>query len=422
MPPAVVEKEDGSLVNEPRVEPPLDWMEDGFPSSSQYYLDPEAELTETIRKANADSTLAAKVDVEDDSADEAGGHGSRLKDSRDPKDVNNMSFLNPMMRDPMSFDPYGKHSMLGGLHDDLPPIGGGEEVELGTKCEIKVLYEGPKKCQCCDNWVEKAPRGVETNASKTTALHGGFACVARKSTHGSDLELHSIIVQSPHIIGCLKKILKDYPGLMITDTVTLSRPFEPVFHNWAVLNEECNKAENSGEFQRHVRLFLDMVLPGLRPHFKAFEAYISTGLIDFESLWTIFTPGQLALWTDDGEHSLGTLREATYVEGMMGTRIFEVYCKQLDWDGKQFGYLRVTISIKPFNGSRNVAELDVMPLKHHSSAETIKLDLIERGRAFEFLKGSHFRAYNGVAIYANSWGSQVHQQVTTSTPSPGLQH
>jgi hypothetical protein len=69
-----------------------------------------------------------------------------------------------------------------------------------------------------------------------------------------------------------------------------------------------------------------------------------------------------------------------------------------------------------------VAGLDVMPLKHHSSAETIKLDLIERGRAFEFLKGSHFRAYNGVAIYANSWGSQVHQQVTTSTPSPGLQH
>jgi hypothetical protein len=135
-------------------------------------------------------------------------------------------------------------------------------------------------------------------------------------------------------------------------------------------------------------------------------------------MWTIFKPGQIVLWTENGENNLAVLKQATYVEHMGGGKTLYIYCNQIDWDGARFGYQEVVKSIGQFQGSRKVTELEVMPLEHHSQAEFIKPELIKRGQAFEKLQGSHFKAYRGLAAWSNSWGSQVFQQVSTSSQSP----
>ncbi len=33
---------------------------------------------------------------------------------------------------------------------------------------VKDLYEGPRKCQCCINWVDEAPADVDDDAPRTT--------------------------------------------------------------------------------------------------------------------------------------------------------------------------------------------------------------------------------------------------------------
>ena len=60
-----------------------------------------------------------------------------------------------------------------------------EEVKRGSKPELKELFKGPKKYECCVNWVEEPPLDVAVDLV-TRAKWGEYAVVVKRSSHGGD--------------------------------------------------------------------------------------------------------------------------------------------------------------------------------------------------------------------------------------------
>lgn len=117
-----------------------------------------------------------------------------------------------------------------------PPATAEKLVEEGMSCEAKSLYEGPRKCECCINWVDKTAEEVEEAKVLTTKVHGDAAVLTRqRNGHGGEdpFMLHSVVIQSPLLKRTLQKVLKDYPGVSPElDEVEFEAPFEPLFHRW----------------------------------------------------------------------------------------------------------------------------------------------------------------------------------------------
>jgi hypothetical protein len=74
-----------------------------------------------------------------------------------------------------------------------------------------------------------------------------------------------------------------------------------------------------------------------------------------------------------------------------------ITAKSLSHNGTGFGYIEETFNISPVEGSMFLKDLLIYPLKYHEGQEMLKGKLIERAQNFASLKGSHYRAYDGIA-------------------------
>ena len=68
----------------------------------------------------------------------------------------------------------------------------------------------------------------------------------------------------------------------------------------------------------------------------------------------------------------------------------------------------VTIELKiaKFRGTKHIDALEAFPLQYHTEAATYRADLLECGRKFMSLRGTHHRCCNGSAFYVRD-GEQV---------------
>jgi len=240
---------------------------------------------------------------------------------------------------------------------------------------------------------------------KSRAEHGDYALVVRKTGHGGDdtWKIKSITVFSPYILDLFRTALKDYPGVTTAlDRVELNAPFEPLLHRWEALDEGL-KEENDLKARNHFNLFRQVVEPVLAPHLKAAAECKEHGVIPYDSVWTIFPPGCLVTWEADGQSNIGRMEEAGNVLTMYKPA-YQVTCDQVDWNGEVFGFIKKTITIQSFEGTRPVTELSIIPLDLKPNAAELKKAHIQRGRAFEALHGYHFKAYEGPAQGTDGWG------------------
>jgi hypothetical protein len=269
----------------------------------------------------------------------------------------------------------------------------------GLRSEAKTLYEGPRKCACCINWVEIAPADAHA-AMKSLGEHGDYALLLRRTPHGQDRawNIQSLMIYSPYIMEMLRTALKDYPGIALgLDQLSINAPFEPLLHRWNLIDEAL-KEEDDLKARNHFNLFRQVVEPELKPHLKARDESEEHGVIPFASVWTIFKPGELVWWEAEGQGVVGRMIEACFSKTMTGAEIYRLTCEQVDWNGEAFGIQRTTKKITFFEGTRPVAGLQVLPLRYKSDADGIRSQYLDRGRKFEALSGYHFKAYDGPAL------------------------
>jgi len=122
---------------------------------------------------------------------------------------------------------------------------------------VKRLYEGPRKCRCCTNWVKDPPKTAITRNKTETKQ----AVTVRYSTLHTDLgtltPILSVAVHSQHIKDFLNKALDKYPGISIgRPDAMFYPPFQPLVHVWkdleaslAVMDDDVARTHVEGFFE-----------------------------------------------------------------------------------------------------------------------------------------------------------------------------
>ena len=217
------------------------------------------------------------------------------------------------------------------------------------------------------------------------------------------MQIDSIVVQSPLLKKSLGRVLENYPGITTSlDRLTFAAPFQPFVHRWSRLVKEL-ESEDDQESRSHLALFHRILAAELKDNLKARDDFILNGVITYNTCWMIFEPGTTVFTIQDGQKCAAQFNSGRYVESRCGMA-YQLNCQIVDWDGENFGLGNVAYNVWEFEGTAKITKLSAFPLEYHPSLEKTKVELIERGKAFEALSGYHYKLYQGIAIGQGPWG------------------
>ncbi|PMD19490.1 P-loop containing nucleoside triphosphate hydrolase protein [Hyaloscypha hepaticicola] len=281
-------------------------------------------------------------------------------------------------------------------------ITGGE----GRDCAVKNVYEGKSACRCCINWVDEYPddlKQANLAADKTPESKRHAILVRNKRSHGGPkaLEIHDIVVQSSILKSLLKDIIGKYPGVTFeAKEVVFSKPFEPLFHNWATIRGASKNHEDE-EAQAYLKLLVQ-TLKEMKYTLQSYRDLVSHSVITFDLLWAIFKPGDDVIEHGESNNRIYRLIRTEYdSEG----KIFNLKCRYVDWDGTKFGYGSVVKEIKAFKGPKTITGLSLYPKSYTEKLDHLEQEILDRGRRFQALAGCHYREYSGNAVEPRSFFS-----------------
>ena len=134
---------------------------------------------------------------------------------------------------------------------------------------------------------------------------------------------------------------------------------------------------------------------------KTLYPLLAAGNITFELLWALYRPNDIAVTSCYGaweEPRCFRIDFATKNCSMMRGEWYAVEGKYLEYDGKSFGMGAFEANVEGFKGPRKITSLSCYPLKYHRDAESVKKQIIERGRQFLNLEGMNYRFHKGLAF------------------------
>ncbi|KAI1097241.1 P-loop containing nucleoside triphosphate hydrolase protein [Jackrogersella minutella] len=148
----------------------------------------------------------------------------------------------------------------------------------------------------------------------------------------------------------------------------------------------------------HLRLLLDWIDRVHEESFKAARRFHSSDQrpVSYEYLWTVFEPGCLVYARVQGQPRAFKLRGFWYEDDEEPSLAVRV--QFVDYDGEKFGTRKHLFRIPKYSGVMRCEDLNIMPLAFHSGAAALRARMLERGRLFQRLTGTHFMQYAGVAL------------------------
>jgi hypothetical protein len=253
---------------------------------------------------------------------------------------------------------------------------------------IKDLFEGERTCQCCSKWVEQVPADLDDEVSEDEE-EGAPLVVRRRRTWGGTKtwEIASIEIKSQALKDVLlKKILDSYNLRPKLKFLTLLAPFRDFYYN-AEKFEKAIKEETDETVLNGLRILRHLVKPKYAADSKVAQELISNGLISYNLLWMLFSPGELIYTDRRGEGQLLRLTQVR-VDGQVNLEY-----KYVHWDGLRFGYVDTSMIINYFIGTKKITELEAFPARCLPNLEAVKRQLLERGEKYRSLAGIHTKSY-----------------------------
>ena len=135
---------------------------------------------------------------------------------------------------------------------------------------------------------------------------------------------------------------------------------------------------------------------------KTLYPLLQSNMITFEYLWALFKPNTIVYTSTYGNQDEPRAFKVEYATKEYSFMRGEWYCiegRYLEYDGKSFGMGGMEVNVESFKGARKITSLACYPLKYHRETDTIRTDLIERGRKFVALKGMNYRFHRGMAFF-----------------------
>jgi hypothetical protein len=279
----------------------------------------------------------------------------------------------------------------------------------GTLCSSKNLYQGPLDNNKKFTWLDKEPEDVADAAeNEATAQHAFITRLGKSEDSRKKYELHSIIIQSPHLKKALAEILHNYPGVHCgLRRLEFEAPFRPFVHRWPQFLEYRARKDLDEATAEHIELLYNVLRKELKDVIKTLEDYVDHGIVTYEHIWTIFQPGSIVYSnTHNGTHGAYKLRLGAYIELQCG-KAYQLTAEAIDWDGNHFGRNIETIRIFEFLGTSPILGLKAFPLSFHPHQEQVEELLIARGKKFEQLAGSNYKEYDGFAVSWDNKGNEI---------------
>ncbi|GAB0138893.1 hypothetical protein EsDP_00007114 [Epichloe bromicola] len=275
----------------------------------------------------------------------------------------------------------------------------GEEADAKKKVHLKGMVSESKtlyaKFDERDNrsWSEKKPADFEEAAEGEETQK--FAIIDADST--KNLEIDSIIIQSPHLKKVLAGVLHKYPGISTNlSRLKLKAPFECFLHRWEKFEAAHNAEGQDPVAKEHLSLLHGIMKEELGELINLRKDYFKNKLVSFEHLWTIFPPECTVFGQKEGKPVAVLFKR--YANTQCG-KVYVLDCRIIEWDGGRMGWSSLDLRIPNFLGYGSFTSLACYPIEYHHSSEVIKEVLRERGRRFEGLAGFRYRQYDGVALY-----------------------
>lgn len=137
---------------------------------------------------------------------------------------------------------------------------------------------------------------------------------------------------------------------------------------------------------------------------------LESGIITFDYLWALWKPNTLVYsstygFTDDPR--VFKIDLAVRQSSLLRGDFYFIDGKYLEFDGKRFGHGTVSEEIAEFQGTRKITSLPFYPLSYHKDEDGVRRLLVERGKKFVTLHGTHYKAYTGIAYNKRKKGSVV---------------
>ncbi|XXH01683.1 hypothetical protein Hte_008044 [Hypoxylon texense] len=257
-------------------------------------------------------------------------------------------------------------------------------------------------------WQEWAPEDIGIDF-KSTPASAKFALIVRREKKNGDTEepvlvLHSITVQSPLIKRRLGTVFAGYQGINTNlKKLEFHAPFREFFYRWSEFVRAAQSVRDDGDDEeRHFKLLFDTVSSEITPHIEQTDDLLRNNVISFDYIWALFEPGTEVYSKIDGQDRLYLLNGGRYQEVGPGMKIYSLSCRYVDTDGEAFGFTTTSLAITHFDNVKPISELNVLPSHLQPQIDEIRVRLEQRGRKFEMLKGTHYKAYSGPSLWRNT--------------------
>ena len=234
-----------------------------------------------------------------------------------------------------------------------------------------------------------------------------FAVVVQKRRRASapgGSEIEMVRVRSPLLKAILSEHLAAYPDYSNAKslfTMDIRAPFAPLLHSWDAIVRLMEEHPDS-ETRAHLKVLHDALVETLEKPLKKFEECRSTGRITYNSMWTIFKPGQLIYRKDVADEELIVkVVSANYGFDGDNAECFMIDGEYVCWDGNRFGLAAARYDLYDLGKVMNITELKAMPLDMHPDREAIKARVLKRGQKYAKFTRTELKAYTGPEGEAN---------------------
>ncbi|KAH7230074.1 P-loop containing nucleoside triphosphate hydrolase protein [Fusarium redolens] len=223
-----------------------------------------------------------------------------------------------------------------------------------------------------------------------------------------------IDVKSAALRDILREACRDFRGISLAgDTPSIEQ--NVVFHIRSFLRyrRDTIVAEQDAMSHSHLNLFVDYIEAEFHSVDEELAGLAIKNEITFDLLWALFEPNEKVFTTCPGTGSPRCVLHNYCEEGeeMDGSKFVRLDTRFLGTDGKIFGEATNRIKIPHFPGARRIDFLPAYPLRYHHNYDEIFRELVENGRRFISLHGSHHLQYRGFAFFFDDEGEIVKRHV-----------
>lgn len=247
---------------------------------------------------------------------------------------------------------------------------------------------------------DSAPGQTVTEASKP------ILTVVRMFEMDNRFWRKKLEIVSPSLIDSLAHVSTYETDVeMVDGDLRLYEPFMVLFHNRQQLRSLAEDTANSKPTKEPAKLILDFMqndCADISQKLDDVESENPSGSITFPNIWMLYPPGTIVYSIENGE------REAFVVDSIRGvqrrrpgfighhshTRL-DITCWSINYDGEIYGRVWSTHCILPFDGTKDISGLDLVPEKFLPEAEAVKSALLVRGKQFWSLQGQKYQEYTG---------------------------